>query len=34
MSFETGRDIYRMSQEERSIFWEVTVWVIPRKKFI
>jgi hypothetical protein len=26
--------IYRVSQEERSIFWEVIVSVILRKKFI
>jgi hypothetical protein len=27
-------ELYRMSQEERSIFWEVIVSVILRKKFI
>jgi hypothetical protein len=29
-----GKDTYRVSQEERSIFWEVIVWLILSKKFI
>jgi hypothetical protein len=27
-----NNDIYRVSQEERTIFWEVIISVIPSKK--
>jgi hypothetical protein len=32
--FKIGLFLYRVSQEERSIFWEVIVSVILRKKFV